>query len=76
MAFDFVAVSWEDEDGESHTGMPYDLSETYGIKVVVSDPDTGEIHQFWAYVPEPFDYWEEWLDYIGGLCEMHGMDLA
>lgn len=76
MAFDFEAVAWEDSDGESHGGKPSDLSETFGIKVIVEDFDTGEVHQFWAYVPEPFEDWTQWLDYIGGLCEMHGMELA
>lgn len=76
MPFDFDAVGWEDYDGVRHGGKPSDLSDTYGLKVVVEDPETGETHQFWAFVVTPFEDWAEWLDYVGVLCEMHGMSLA
>lgn len=76
MAFDFDVVGWEDFDGDRHDGKPSDLDDTYGVKVYAEDEETGQVEAFWAFVVSPFEDWTEWLDYIGTLMSMYGLELA
>lgn len=76
MAFDFDVDAWEDYNGDRHAGKPSDLSDTWGVRVIAADTETGETHIFWAFTPSPYEDWEEWLDHIGILMSMHGMELA
>lgn len=76
MPFDFETTAWRDEAKVIHNGKPSDVSDTRAMRVHVYDRDTGKFRSmFWAHVYDPFETWEEWLDYIGLLMTMHGMDL-
>lgn len=77
MAYTFEAIGWEDFDGNRHRGTPSDLDATHGVIVEYHDPDNSEDRgAFIAYARGDFEDWAEWWVYIGGLMEMHGLDLA
>ncbi|MDE2101944.1 MAG: hypothetical protein KGL39_32155 [Patescibacteria group bacterium] len=73
MPYQFDVVGWEDFDGNRHDGMPSDLSDVYGQLVHAYDPSTGESEHFWAFVPAPFEDWDDWYDYIDSLMDMYGL---
>ena len=77
MAWSFEPVGWEDEDGAWWQGAPdeTELDDTYGVLVHAYDDSTGEHNYFWAFIPETFDSWDDWWDYIGALMGAHGMAL-
>lgn len=75
MAWDFEVVGYEDFDGDRHEGKPSDLSDTWGCLVHCYDSETGQHDYFWAFVPDTFDEWEDWLDYIEGLMGGYGMEM-
>lgn len=75
----FTVEGWEDRNGDQYQGTPLgrDLDRVYGAWVKVTDPnDPTFVQYFWAYVPGPFEEWEEWWVYIAALMEMHGMELG
>lgn len=78
MPYEFESVGWEDESGERWAGRPdaSDLGDTYGILVHAYDPETGEHEYFWSFIPEPFESWDDWWDYISDLMDMYGMASA
>lgn len=75
VAYQYDVVGWEDYDGNRHEGAPSDPDATWGQLIHAYDPATGDSHHFWAFVPETFDDWDQWADYVDGLMDMYGMAL-
>jgi hypothetical protein len=76
---EFSIEAWEDRNGDRYDEPPLqrDLSNVYGVRVHVTNPDDpNEHHRFWAWVGGPFDTWDEWWLYVSTLMEMHGYSLA
>jgi hypothetical protein len=72
----FTVERWEDRDNIRHDGPPYDITDTYGVFVHVTDPKDESVHHyFWAWVGGPFETWDQWYVYIGALMAGHGMEL-
>lgn len=69
-------LGWADWDGNRYEGTPDDLTEVWGQFVHVHDPSTGEDQHFWAYVPEAYDDWDFWYDYIEMLADMYAQAAA
>lgn len=83
MAYDFVVHAWQDFSGiegeKVHWSPPNpdNLDNVHGVLVEAYDEtQEGESHFFWAFTLYAYEDWEQWLDHIGLMIEMYGMELA
>lgn len=67
--YDYTVIQWKDwnDPPQVHIGDPDNsgqLDEAQGLRVTITERQTGLSDTIWIYTDEPLDDWDDWQDLI------------